>query len=519
MIKESLKDFLVEKKDFTPQYGENIEKGALIGDDFYAPEPTDGVRRWRKSVLLLGDPNSKEVLSYKKANIAEMNASYLIADRNGSLLRSMGSMLKNNGYIVQVLNLSDTNNSHIYNPISNVFFDDTDNAYRLAHCLFDLHTYEKLWDKFSEAEMADGFGRLRVTLIDVTDVFLFMIYFATETIPGCTLGDVACLISLCHVEPDKMFGENGVFSQQKKITPELKCFVDGDLYMRLAGMSVAQRTTVISMLNVVMQPYLKESNIYNKKNEGSSQENEIVLSRMMHTKMALFVIPSKKSDNGLMKILLNQADCIFSETNPGCRRVCMMIDDSICSRADVIHSTGDYELFYIASSINGKGRRNDIRLNIDMFEYAIFIGGPKEEDLGYYKKLVTRMGYVETDLVSLRYKPKEWVNDKKEVVYPEREFEQYISEIDENTSIIVSNDYDRAIVCPTVDFEKHRMYAESGDASKDNEYDYTKYLDEHIEYRPDPVPRRKIKLEWLCEFLECEPDEVAERVLEILSNG
>lgn len=72
------------------------------------------------NVCVIGGTGMGKIYNYVLPNILQANTSYVITDRDGYLLKKTGKFLKEQGYIIKVLNLNDTEHSNHYNPFDYV---------------------------------------------------------------------------------------------------------------------------------------------------------------------------------------------------------------------------------------------------------------------------------------------------------------------------------------------------------------------------------------------------------------
>ena len=102
----------------------------------------------RKNILVCGGSGSGKTFFEVKTNLMQMphNCSFIITDPKGELLRSCGQMLKDNGYIVKVINLLDMEKSDCYNPFSYISLPFT--SYR-----YIAITMEPITSTFPRAEL------------------------------------------------------------------------------------------------------------------------------------------------------------------------------------------------------------------------------------------------------------------------------------------------------------------------------------------------------------------------------
>ncbi len=73
------------------------------------------------NVCVIGGAGTGKTRNYILPNILQANTSYVITDRDGYLLNKTEKFLKEQGYIIKVLNLNDTEHSNHYNPFDYVY--------------------------------------------------------------------------------------------------------------------------------------------------------------------------------------------------------------------------------------------------------------------------------------------------------------------------------------------------------------------------------------------------------------
>lgn len=99
----------------------------------------EGKRHKRNlNVLVVGGSGSGKTRGYAKPNVMQANASMVILDPKGEILRDTGHLLKAQGYEVRVLDLIDMENSHCYNPF--VYLQNDNDVQRLSTNLFKATT-------------------------------------------------------------------------------------------------------------------------------------------------------------------------------------------------------------------------------------------------------------------------------------------------------------------------------------------------------------------------------------------
>ncbi len=103
------------------------------------------------NVLVIGGPGSGKTRYHVKPNLMQMNASYIVTDPKGTLIRECGRMLVQGGYIIRVLNTIDFTQSMHYNPFAYIH-SETD-VLKLVTVIMentkdaDARTGEEFWTK------------------------------------------------------------------------------------------------------------------------------------------------------------------------------------------------------------------------------------------------------------------------------------------------------------------------------------------------------------------------------------
>lgn len=76
------------------------------------------------NVCVFGGGGTGKTQNYVLPNILQANTSYVITDHGGYLLNKTRKFLEEQGYVIKVLNLNDTENSNHYNPFDYVYDKD-----------------------------------------------------------------------------------------------------------------------------------------------------------------------------------------------------------------------------------------------------------------------------------------------------------------------------------------------------------------------------------------------------------
>ena len=110
---------VVNKKyrDAEPENNKILTKNVEIG--------LNGRKHMRNlNVLVCGGSGAGKTRFYAKPNVMQANTSFVVLDPKGEILRDTGNLLKERGYVIKVLDLIDTDNSHCYNPFEYIRSDD-----------------------------------------------------------------------------------------------------------------------------------------------------------------------------------------------------------------------------------------------------------------------------------------------------------------------------------------------------------------------------------------------------------
>ena len=95
----------------------------------------DDRRGMNNNALIVGAPHSGKTTNVALPNIMQMNASYVVSDPSGELLRLTGKMLEDNGYSVRVFNLTDASHSNRYNPFR--YIREEGDVLKLVECFIN----------------------------------------------------------------------------------------------------------------------------------------------------------------------------------------------------------------------------------------------------------------------------------------------------------------------------------------------------------------------------------------------
>lgn len=119
-----------EKKEFNriyhAPYGEEgaVKKDSLRISENIAIVWNDGKVGKNSHILALGSPASGKTRSVVLPNLLKASGSYIVVDPDGSLYKASKEKLSENGYRINVLDISDPKHSEKYNPLRYINSDE-----------------------------------------------------------------------------------------------------------------------------------------------------------------------------------------------------------------------------------------------------------------------------------------------------------------------------------------------------------------------------------------------------------
>ncbi len=107
------------------------------------------------NTLILGGSGAGKTRFYLKPNLMQLNCSYVITDPSGEILQTHGKFLRDAGYDIKVINLTDMGHSNCYNPF-NYVREDADILVMIDVLTKNLtppdsHTSDPFWPKSQAA--------------------------------------------------------------------------------------------------------------------------------------------------------------------------------------------------------------------------------------------------------------------------------------------------------------------------------------------------------------------------------
>lgn len=138
--------FLKKKTMFGKEYGqarwatdqeakrladpENEDRNMILTNDVFISMNTR-FTFLNNNILVIGGSGSGKTRYFAKPNMLQLSCSYVITDPKGENLKSTGTMFKENGYEIKVLNLIERDHSDCYNPM--VYIHKPSDAYKLTN--------------------------------------------------------------------------------------------------------------------------------------------------------------------------------------------------------------------------------------------------------------------------------------------------------------------------------------------------------------------------------------------------
>lgn len=105
-----------------------MENYRILADNQYRDNNT-WVSGLNNNDLIIGPSGAGKTRNYVKPNLMQCNESMVITDTKGTLHRQMGSLLKENGYKIILIDYKNLGNSYGYNPFDYIRYDTISKQY------------------------------------------------------------------------------------------------------------------------------------------------------------------------------------------------------------------------------------------------------------------------------------------------------------------------------------------------------------------------------------------------------
>ena len=115
----------------SPEANKLLTKNVRLGLD-------GRIHRRNLNILVIGGSGAGKTRFYCKPNVMQANASFVILDPKGEILRDTGRLLEERGYEVRVLDLINMQKSHCYNPFA--YLETGNDVQKLVTNLFKATT-------------------------------------------------------------------------------------------------------------------------------------------------------------------------------------------------------------------------------------------------------------------------------------------------------------------------------------------------------------------------------------------
>ena len=129
-------NYPIKREDWETQkdkYSQNM----IMSDTFTRPINSRKLIG-NNNTLIVGGAGTGKSRFMIKPNTLQMNASYVITDPSGEIIKSVGKVLSDNGYKIKIFNIEDMSHSNCYNPLD--YIRDEAGVNMLIQCLIDNTT-------------------------------------------------------------------------------------------------------------------------------------------------------------------------------------------------------------------------------------------------------------------------------------------------------------------------------------------------------------------------------------------
>ena len=254
------------------------------------------------NVLVIGGAGTGKTENFVKPNILKANCSYIIHDPVGYLYQTTSDVLKKEGYDIQVLDLSDIENSKHYNPFYYLEFED--DVKDMVDCIIKNYNISKninnpFFEKYESAFL------------------LALCFYVIEKMPENkqNFTSVIKLINECEIKKDDSEHKNNIdilMDELEKENPKSNAVRYWKIFR------IAPNVTAMSVLVSVG---VKLSGFNTPTMKQLTSKNDFYLENIGNKKTAIFVINSVNEDNSFITSLffsqvMKELENILSSSKP-----------------------------------------------------------------------------------------------------------------------------------------------------------------------------------------------------------
>lgn len=236
------------------------------------------------NVLVIGGAGTGKTENFVKPNILKANCSYIIHDPVGYLYQTTSDVLKKEGYDIQVLDLSDIENSKHYNPFH--YLKTEDDVKDMVDCIMKN---ESLFKNFNNSY----FEKYESAFL------LALCFYLIEKMPKNkqNFTSIIKLINECEIKEDDSEHKNNIdilMDELEKENPKSNAVRYWKIFR------IAPNVTAMSILVSVG---IRLSIFNTHAIQELTSENDFNLENIGNKKTAIFVITSVNEDNSFIPSL------------------------------------------------------------------------------------------------------------------------------------------------------------------------------------------------------------------------
>ena len=266
------------------------------------------IHRRNLNTIVIGGSGAGKTRFYCKPNIMQCNTSFVVLDPKGEILRSEGSLLEKEGYVIKVIDLIDMSKSHGYNPFHYIQ-SDKDILKLITNLIRNTtpkgsQSMDPFWEK-SETALLEA-------------LMLYLYHYAPEDEQNFTM--VMEMLTYAEVKEDDEEYESPLdelFHHLERSDPDSLALKQYQIYKQAAGKTAK---SILISVGVRLAAFNLDSMA------SLTRYDELELDKIGERKTALFaVIPDNDSTfnflvgmlyTQLFQMLYYQADYVYGGELP-----------------------------------------------------------------------------------------------------------------------------------------------------------------------------------------------------------